>query len=315
MSHIATSVNNGHFNESKLIQSYKALLGLPSNAPITEEMIFKHWELEKKLTNTLKNTTAENRFETFVRCYGQFYHELDWLNKYGGGSISDKVRECFCSVWLNVIGPPPAEIYEVGSGKGELISFLADKGFICKGSEITQERTVPHSHQANLTWGRTDGVHIADFEEKDSYDIVISNQVIEHLHPDDFQMHLQQIYRILKKNGRYLFTTPNVCLSPTDISILFGCKQAQGMHLKEYSYCEIRDQLFRAGYKKVSAVWRLPARLKISIGPFSSGWYLNYLCFLEKVLFCMPHRVRRFMAKLLMIVFYSPSMFFAAMKS
>jgi len=314
VSHIISASNSGHSIESSLIRSYKALLGLPTNAPITEEMIFKHWELEKKLTNILKNTTAENRFETFECCYGQFYRELDWLNKYGGSGISNNVRECFFSAWAKVIGALPAKIYEVGSGKGELISFLAEKGYICKGSEITHERKVRHSHQANLSWGSTDGVHIADFEEKDSYNVVISNQVIEHLHPDDFQVHLQHIYQILKKDGRYLFMTPNRSLSPTDISILFGCKQAQGMHLKEYSYCEIRDHVLKAGYKKISAVWRLPARLKVPIGPFSSRWYLHYLCFLEKMIFRMPQHARRHLAKISMIVLFSPSMFFVARK-
>ena len=45
-------------------------------------MILKHWELEKKLTKILRDSTTENRWEIFEKCYTKLYNELDWINEF-----------------------------------------------------------------------------------------------------------------------------------------------------------------------------------------------------------------------------------------
>ena len=82
----------------------------------------------------------------------------------------------------------------------------------------------------------------------DSFDIVYSHQMIEHLHPDDVLHHLKEVYKILKKGGFYYFTTPNGLWGPQDVSRVFECKKAYGMHLKEYSYSDISPLLQDSGF-------------------------------------------------------------------
>ena len=60
-----------------------------------------------------------------------------------------------------------------------------------------------------MTWGETDGVHLDMFKLPESYDAVISNQVIEHLHRDDLAIHFRAAWRVLRPGGRYVFATPH----------------------------------------------------------------------------------------------------------
>ncbi len=72
----------------ELIDRYKRNYNIPTDAEITEEMILVHWELEKRLTKELLESTPENRWDVFERCYGTLYSELWWLNKFiGAGSF------------------------------------------------------------------------------------------------------------------------------------------------------------------------------------------------------------------------------------
>ena len=81
-------------------------------------------------------------------------------------------------------------------------------------------------------------------------DVAYSNQLMEHLHPDDAVEQLQSIFRVLKKGGRYVCVTPNRVSGPWDISMYFD-ETATGFHLKEYSAAELRDTFRRAGFGRI----------------------------------------------------------------
>ncbi len=83
-----------------------------------------------------------------------------------------------------------------------------------------------------------------------SFDAAYSHQMIEHLHPDDIVQHFQEIHRVLRINGFYYFTTPNRYWGPFDISRVFRCRKAEGMHLREYSYSDISRLLADSGFQK-----------------------------------------------------------------
>ena len=65
----------------ELIHRYKQNYSIPDEADVSEEMILRHWDLEKKLTRELLDSRPENRWEVFDRCYSILYKELDWLNR------------------------------------------------------------------------------------------------------------------------------------------------------------------------------------------------------------------------------------------
>ena len=70
----------------ELIKRYKLNYNISNDIDISEDMILRHWELEKNLTKQLMESSNENRWETFDRCYTKLYSELDWINKFSGTS-------------------------------------------------------------------------------------------------------------------------------------------------------------------------------------------------------------------------------------
>ncbi|WP_373199758.1 class I SAM-dependent methyltransferase [Mycobacterium marinum] len=294
----------------KLIARYKQTYGIAAEADITERMILEHWNLEKRLTRELLQSDPETRWETFDRCYTRLYTELTWLNEFSDTASSASAQERF-GRWLELIGPPPQSIYEIGSGKAGLISFLALNGYDCKATEITRERgpaLLSDSHE-NLSWGVSDGVHLDRFEPAQTYDVVVSDQVIEHLHPDDLQTHLRSVHRILKTGGRYIFNTPSKYTGPHDVSRVFKRAAPEGMHLKEYDCREIVEVTKRAGFSAVRYGF-VPRRFRlllVAVGarklaePERVGvLFLRMVLFVEKVLCGLrAHWLRRLCANML----------------
>jgi len=201
-----------------------------------------------------------------------------------------------------------------------LISFLAASGYDCTATEITRERGERFASKSdNLTWRLTDGVHLDRFEKPASYDVVLSNSLIEHLHPDDLLDHCKGVLAILRNGGRYVFCTPHRASGPSDVSIVFGCDEPRGMHLREYTYRELIDVLSRAGFQRMDAVLMPPKRmgrvLGRASGPFASHAYLNFFCILERFMLLLPNQpLRRKAVRLSRIVLFKPCIFMEARK-
>lgn len=303
----------------ELIDRYKKNYSIPEKVDITEAMIIGHYELEKCLAKQLVESTLENRWETFDRCYSTLYASLEWLNKYSGSDVALSPEKYF-SDWPTIIGKPPKNIYEIGSGKGDLIKYLASFGYRCKATEITKERGqsfMPTNSQ--IIWGTSDGVNLKEFEPINSYDVVLSNQVIEHLHPNDLNQHFQNCYEILRNNGRYIFTTPHKFAGSSDISRIFGSEKTCGMHLREYTYIELQDLLLKSGFKKIYATFSIPKKIQkyfhFSIEPRISNFYLRYLIFIEQLLGLLnSQKKRRNVVDFLKYPIFSPSIFIIAEK-
>ncbi|OBH31739.1 SAM-dependent methyltransferase [Mycobacterium sp. E342] len=283
---------------NKLIARYKKTYSIPAEVTITEQMILDHWKLEKQLTSELLRSTPGDRWQTFNRCYTRLYSELGWLNQFSNLADPRSPQERFGG-WLDLIGPPPKSIYEIGSGQGGLISFLALNGYDCKGTEITGERgekLLPGTY-ANPSWGMSDGVHLDRFEPAETYDVVVSDQVIEHLHPDDLESHLTSARSILKKGGRYIFNTPNKYTGPHDVSRVFKRGEPAGMHLKEYTCRELFEAATRAGFADVRYGF-VPRRFRIMLAALGIGrfakpetvgsLFLRFVFLVERFLATLP---------------------------
>lgn len=287
----------------ELVRRYKANYGIPDRAPITEEMVLHHWALERRLTTELLSSDPACRWNVFERCYSTLYSELPWLNELsekappeaGGDGAAD---------WSSLIGPPPRRVYEIGSGDGRLAAALADRGYDCTATEITRERGQKWTAaRRGLKWSVSDGVHLDTFERRASYDAVISDQVIEHLHPDDLVGHFAGAYTILKFGGRYVFATPHAFEGPSDVSRVFGSDRPEGMHLKEYTYGELQDAVYAAGFQRIEAVFRLPRAVRVrchrSVHPAASRSYLLYLSVLERAIARLPRQKQRHAGRML----------------
>lgn len=306
-------------HRQELVTRYKRMYYIPDEAPITEEMVLDHWELEKRLTKELLASNPENRRDVFERCYTELFDRLKWINEYV--ETDDGLRQTIrFQNWHAIIGSSPKTIYEIGSGKGELISYLAAQGFHCKATEITRQRGQKFIERTDsLSWGVTDGVHLDRFEKPGSYEVVISASVIEHLHPDDLLTHFRSAWHILSPGGKYIFTAPHRCAGPADISAVFRCDEPMGMHLHEFTYGELTRISREAGFSQISAVMALPARftnaLTRRIRPMDSPLYLRYLCAIESILLLLPPSpIRRKITRLSRALLFEPVIFMVAGK-
>lgn len=312
---------------NELILRYKQNYGIPRSAVITEEMVLRHWELEKQLTKELVKSNPENRWETFERCYTTLYEQCDWLNNLVGSADSTPPSISY-AYWVRAIGPPPKKVYEIGSGNARMIEYLASLGYYCKGTEITRKRgaILLKSTRPNLEWGISDGIRLDEFEKPESFDVVLSKEVIEHLHPDDVHDHFRGACSILKPRGRYIFCTPHKSAGPQDVSRVFKYDRPVGMHLREYTYRELTEIIRGSGFNTLYALVGVPGAGLISA--FARGailqktpllpskTYLNYLCSVERVILGLPRQSWQRSACWLLgtTLLFAPNMFMIAQK-
>src|SRR5208282_6178742 len=137
---------------------------------------------------------------------------------------------------------PSQNFLEVGAGDCALaleVAKMAAKVYaIDVSAKLTESITPPKNFELRVSDGSS--IDVPD----NTVDVAYSNQLMEHLHPDDALRHVQEVYRVLKPGGRYVCVTPNRLGGPYDISRQFDTV-ATGLHLKEYSVTEA-SRLFRS---------------------------------------------------------------------
>ena len=138
-------------------------------------------------------------------------------------------------------------VVEIGPGDCSLSFKLAEIAEKVYGLEISKIISENSDHPHNFELIIYDGCNIPFKDE--SINLVYSNQLMEHIHPDDALAQLQNIQRILIQGGKYICITPNKINGPWDISTYFD-ESATGLHLKEYSVKEL-DKIFKkTGFSK-----------------------------------------------------------------
>jgi 2-polyprenyl-3-methyl-5-hydroxy-6-metoxy-1,4-benzoquinol methylase len=263
------------------IARYRQNYGLPSSVTVTEQMVRQHVELEHHLTERLLNSRPDNRTAVWVQSYDQLYHDLPWLAETSApGDTSDDLE---FSHFLKLI-PTGSSVIEIGSGAGSLSRYLTERARPCVATDITEERGGTRKTDS-VEWHATDGVHLDDYEDGREYDVVLSTQVIEHLHPDDVERHFRGAFELLKPDGSYVFNTPHVFLGPADLSRVFAYDRARFMHLKEYTHAELGTLARRAGFGRLCAVYVPPIPIRARFPFMLRGrWLYRYLTVMERLI-------------------------------
>ena len=135
---------------------------------------------------------------------------------------------------------------EVGAGDCALsarVAGTAAKVFAVDISARARKLRLPRNVRFVRTSGTDIGVPI------ETVDLAFSDQLMEHLHPDDALAQLRNIHRVLKPGGVYVCVTPNRLYGPSDVSGYFE-DVACGFHLREYSVRELRRIFREAGFPK-----------------------------------------------------------------
>jgi SAM-dependent methyltransferase len=177
---------------------------------------------------------------------------------------------------------PETTLLEIGPGDCALSIALAAQLRQVYGLDVSEEITRRLSLPSNFQLILSDGTSVP--LPPDSVDVAYSNQLMEHLHPDDALEQLEGIWRALRPGGVYICLTPNRLSGPHDISEHFD-SVATGFHLKEYTIGEL-SQLFRkVGFRKVQTLLgRRGVCVPAPVAPVVAG---------EALLGLLPARPRR----------------------
>lgn len=101
------------------------------------------------------------------------------------------------------------KILEIGSVPGQLTSFLKIKGFEIASVDIEPERIEEIFNKYNIENFKVDIEKELLPIPDESFDIILFNEVFEHLHINPLKV-LQEINRVLTKNGILLMSVPNI---------------------------------------------------------------------------------------------------------
>jgi SAM-dependent methyltransferase len=277
-----------------VIARYRALYSIPESVALTGAMVQTHWDLERDWARRLKASPSMGRAAVFQAAYTELYARLPWL-KSGEVEVTAEERAAKYSFLKTLLPAPPATVLEVGSGGGALIAYLSTLGYRCIASDVTEERCDLLIRECpTLRWIRADAVEFARQVEAGSLDVVISDQVIEHLHPDDVTDHLRAAYQVLRPGGRYVVRLPHRLAGPGDVSQVFRTATAEGMHLKEYTYGEMTRLARGAGFEVRGAFFIWPNRLRQWSPVFATTWQgkglLAYYRLVEGLVDWLPWR-------------------------
>ena len=249
----------------------------------TSEQILEHYTVEREIADRLRHSSADERKMLYTAAYDELFTKLPHHPLIQPQSQDEHQRQLKKHV-RNFAGFVDKDTFFVEVGPGDCsvsleVAKVAKQVFaIDVSNEVTKNADAPLNFDLIISNGSDIPV------PPGSIDIVYSDQLMEHLHPDDALEQLKNIYEALKPGGTYFCITPNRLSGPHDVSRDFD-DEATGLHLREYTATELDGILRDAGFSKTRIFLRVGSLvLKLPLLPYKVA---------EAMLATMPHRVRK----------------------
>jgi 2-polyprenyl-3-methyl-5-hydroxy-6-metoxy-1,4-benzoquinol methylase len=263
-----------------------------SRQPATlQEWRRHHYEIEKQYARQIRETPkgSDERRQLFQEAYSDVIGNI--IDKYdpGGGetNYTDTVSGVVNSL-LSRSRKRKARVFDLGCGSGHLLVALARNGHDVYGVDVSQS-SIAQAKQDLRAFGQSDHVQHGDFLDYDaptSFDVIVMDNVIEHLVPDETHDILTKCYEMFNQDGYLIVLTPHSFSGPHDVSkhfLPFG-SEAEGFHLKEFSFTDMNEYLRRAGFQEVLGFPFHPRLLgRYHFTPKPSEWAARKSMALEKV--------------------------------
>jgi SAM-dependent methyltransferase len=255
---------------------------IPKDEPRTFEQLEEHYLIEKRLAERLRNARKPERRSLYAELYDELFrlvplHPQLTLNAAARG------RSKLTSERMKLLHPllsRESTFLEVGPGDCALAIELCKEAKKVYAVEVSRTVTAGLNFPENFELVISDGCSVP--VPPGTVDVAYSDQLMEHLHPDDAIEQLQNIFAALKPGGTYVCITPNRLSGPHDISRYFD-KVATGFHLKEYTATELTRIFEGVGFVEI----QVPGQNGES---FKSKRSLE---FLEDLLAPLPRIMRR----------------------
>jgi 2-polyprenyl-3-methyl-5-hydroxy-6-metoxy-1,4-benzoquinol methylase len=153
---------------------------------------------------------------------GELYDEDYYLRRGGGGpyvgypvtAYGDYLSQEFCELAVEIAARfPSARVLDIGCGPGVLVHEMQGIGIDAHGMDISRW-CIANAVAANIHHGSGLAMPFAD----DSFDLQISQDVMEHIHPDDLAQTLREQIRVSRQDGQLCHFIP-FCDYATPVSM------------------------------------------------------------------------------------------------
>lgn len=210
-----------------------------------------HYRVERELADRLRNASKADRRHLYSEVYDELFRRVpDHPQLSRKVSAADSARAVALQQKFlgRFIRGENITFLEIGPGDCalsiEISKSVARVYAVDVSSSITKKRAFPPNFQLVIS----DGTNIPVPEG--TVDVAYSNQLMEHLHPDDAREQLQNVYKALAIGGVYVCITPNRLSGPHDVSEGFD-EVATGFHLKEYTIGELAGIFKQVGFRSI----------------------------------------------------------------
>jgi len=256
----------------------------------TAEQLEKHFEVERAIAARLMRADRRERAGIYRSMYDELFAKVPDHPRLRRRNDAAKTA-AINREQLELLGRfirPGFVVVEFGPGDCRFSFELCQHAGFVYGIDISDQSGMREGVPDNFQHIVYDGSRLPLAER--SADVVYSDQLIEHLHPEDASRHFGLVREILRNGGVYVFRTPHGLTGPHDVSKYFT-DRPQGFHLKEWTYTELAAVLRGAGYRTWQALYGVKGR------HFSMPvWFLSLI---ERFLGSCPGDLARRMSRLL----------------
>lgn len=260
----------------------------PADDQRTEARIREHYEVERELAQRLREADRASRRTLYNDVYDELYRRVPdhplIARAAEPAAREPQIRKL--TGWVAPFLGRDGTFLEIGPGDCLFSFALAGRCKFVYAVDVSDGYVDAARKPANFALTISDGTSVP--VPAASIDVAFSDQLMEHLHPDDALEQLAEIQRALKPGGTYIVITPNRFSGPHDVSRFFS-DRAEGFHLREYTNRELAAILRRAGFASVRAGVPLRGRLAtLPVGPFAV---------MEAILGALPAALRTAVAR------------------
>lgn len=230
--------------------SHSFRINISDDEKRTAEEITYHYNVEKELADKLRNARKDERQSLYISLYDELYRRVPNHPQLTRKADEHQQRQVVGRQiqFLKKFLTADATFMEIGAGDCSLSCEVCQQVKKVYAIDVSKAITQNSEFPPNFNLVISDGCSIPVPEE--SVTVAYSNQLMEHLHPDDAKEQLGNVYKALAPGGVYVCVTPSRFNGPHDISKYFD-KTATGFHLKEYTVTEMVGLLSECGFSKV----------------------------------------------------------------
>ncbi len=211
----------------------------------------EHYEIERQLAERLRRASADQRSTLYAEVYDELFLRIPHHPQLQRRRSEERQRQVDRELhFLSPLLDKEVTFLEVGAGDLALSRRVA--AMVREVHAVDVAAAIADTEcTANFHIALTDGRHFP--LPDDSIALAYSNQLMEHLHPDDAAEQVRDLFRVLRPGGAYLCVTPNRLTGPWDVSRMFSSAPT-GLHLREYSNRELVALLREVGFEQIHAV-------------------------------------------------------------